>query len=137
MKMSHWCLEIFLQVTTCYQGCHTSHFYNHHYGKYLKCFLSSTFNLPSRSPIWKPLIDCAASLDSSDLGCAELADRQLHVITSPLCMSKFKTCPVNKKNKVEWTAQQREWTLKTTPITNLPDVQLQVRQIVSCSLLLY
>ncbi|KAG2039337.1 hypothetical protein BDR03DRAFT_1008971 [Suillus americanus] len=52
-----------------------------------------------------------------------MSDRPLHTITSPLYMQNFAASPVNKTNKVQWTAQERERPLNAVPITTLSDIQ--------------
>ncbi|KAG1861369.1 hypothetical protein C8R48DRAFT_774117 [Suillus tomentosus] len=56
-----------------------------------------------------------------------MADHLLQIITSPLGMEDFATSPVNKANKVQWTAEQREWASDADCITTLSDIQPKSR----------
>ncbi|KAG1794477.1 hypothetical protein EV424DRAFT_1560315 [Suillus variegatus] len=93
----------------------------------------NTFKLPSRESTWDPLIHIEDSCHISNTWPVEIPDRQLQTITSPLSMSNFTSSSVNKKNRAEWTTQQREWALNTTPITNLSEVQVQMNTIFDSS----
>lgn len=82
------------------------------------------FQLPAKESIWDTLVSFPVKGPSSKImdSCTiEMADHPLQIITSPLGMEDFAASPINKANKVQWTAEQRERVSYADHVTTLSE----------------